>query len=286
VTFTASNVAGDEITSVNHGLNTGDEVVYSAQNGPLGGLDNGGVYYVIRIDADHFELADSYADALAGNAIALGQGLAASGDQQTVERLTNVGVPSVSTPNFSAPTLANNTEGAPTTTSRSGVAVVAVSANHLTSPGAAGGGAGSVAVQVAGAVEVDTINTQAYIDTGAQTDQNDGGAASGQSVSVDAGRGYQDLTLGIGASFAGSVGISPAISVPVLEGTTSATINGGASSAGETRVSANQDVEVVATAQASFIAIAVGAAIAGDAGIAGSGSAIVVNTTTEAEIDG
>ncbi|HEY3919271.1 MAG TPA: PKD domain-containing protein, partial [Stellaceae bacterium] len=289
VNFTTSSVnfGNDEITANGHGLQTGDEVTYSGANDPLGGLDDGGLYYVIRVDANHFELARSYSDALAGNAIDLSQGLAGSGDSQTVERLTGVSAPNISTDNFSASNLGASTQGAPTTTSRRGVAVVSVSTNTLQNAGAAGGGSGSVAVEVAGAVAVDTINTLAYIGAGAKIDQqSDSGASAAQSVSVDAGRSYQDLSLGIAAAFSGAVGVAPEVAVPVLDGTTAARILGNSSSGDQTIVNANQDVEVVALAQADFVAIAAGAAISGTASIAGSGAAVVVNTTTEAAING
>ncbi|MEJ0068131.1 MAG: hypothetical protein WDO24_04715 [Pseudomonadota bacterium] len=186
VEFVTSAVSGNTITATNHGLQTGDEVIYSGARDPLSGLENGGQYYVIAVDANHFELASSLANAQAGLAITLGAGHAASGDDHTVERLSSIGVPSLSSPNFSDSTLANNREGAPLTASRKGVAVVAVSTNDLQTAGFAGGASGSVAVQVAGTVDVHNITTIAHIDAGAKINQSNSGANANQSVAVDA----------------------------------------------------------------------------------------------------
>jgi hypothetical protein len=101
VEFTTADVSSNEIAAVNHGLNTGDEVIYDGSNLPLGGLNSGGEYYVIRVDADHFKLAASFADAQAGNAIALSAGQTSSTDQHSVDRVSQIGVPSLSTANVS-----------------------------------------------------------------------------------------------------------------------------------------------------------------------------------------
>ncbi len=292
VEFTTADFTGNEIFAANDGLNTGDEVVYDGAGLPLGGLNSGGEYYVIAVDANDFELAASYADAMAGNAITLSAGQTSPTDQHTVERLSQIGVPSVSTSNVSSTTpidlssIADNLEGPPVQAARQGVVVVAVSTNHMDTAGAAGGGSGSVAVQVAGAVAVHTINTVAEIQSGAQINQtDDSGANANQSVYVDAGRTYHDLALGLGASFAGTAAISPAISIPVLLGNTEAFILGPTSGT-ETMVSAAQDVEVSALALSDFIGVAVGISGSGEVAIAGSVTVIDVNTTTEAAING
>lgn len=292
VEFTTANVSGNVITATGHGLNTGDEVVYDGAGLPLGGLNSGGEYYVIRVDADHFELAASYADAQNGNAIALSAGQTSATDQHTVERLSQIGVPSVSTSNVSSSTLdlsnlADNLDGPPEQALRQGVVVVAVSTNHMDAAGAAGGGAGSVAVQVAGAVAVHEINTLAEIRSGAKINQtNTAGANANQSVYVDAGRSYHNLTLGLGAAFSGTAAVSPSIAVPVLTGTTAAHILGPTSSTDMTLVSAKQDVEVAALAQSDFVAVSVGISGSGEVAIAGSVTVVDVNTTTEATING
>ena len=270
VTFASSAVdfATGVITADSHGLSTGDKVSYSGQHGPLGGLQDGAVYYVIKLDDNTFELASSYANAVAKIAITLSPGLAASGSENSVSRLNSVGLPDISSGSFSGSQITGDGEGSPLTAVRSGVIVVAVSTNTLQNAGAAAGGAGIVAVEVSGAVAVDTINTAAAIAGGATVNGSDAGAASGQGVYVDAGRTYSDLTLGLSAAISGVFAGAPAIAVPVLKGTTSAEIGDGTSD-GAT-VEANGDIEVNATASEDFVVVAVGIAGSGIAAAAGS----------------
>ena len=63
-TFTSAGIATD-ITLENHGLNTGDLVVYVNAVGVATPLQNNREYYAIRIDDDKFRLAESKTDALA-----------------------------------------------------------------------------------------------------------------------------------------------------------------------------------------------------------------------------
>ncbi len=72
VTADAPISPDSEIYLPNHGLSTGEAVVYNSGGGsPIGGLVDGQTYYVIVLDANHVELASTSADATAGNAIAL-----------------------------------------------------------------------------------------------------------------------------------------------------------------------------------------------------------------------
>jgi hypothetical protein len=61
----------DEITILGHGYLTGDEVRLNAATGATlaGGLENGSIYFVIRVDADTIQFAETAADAVAGNEI-------------------------------------------------------------------------------------------------------------------------------------------------------------------------------------------------------------------------
>ncbi len=62
----------DTITETSHGLVTGDVVKYNANGGTaITGLTDGQYYYVIRSDANDFQLATSEANATAGTAISL-----------------------------------------------------------------------------------------------------------------------------------------------------------------------------------------------------------------------
>ena len=67
------NISTNTITSENHGFSTGDSVVYQVPDGSTGinGLDDGETYYVIRIDDDNFQLAQTELDANNSNEINL-----------------------------------------------------------------------------------------------------------------------------------------------------------------------------------------------------------------------
>ncbi|HET7505098.1 MAG TPA: hypothetical protein VFK02_28965 [Kofleriaceae bacterium] len=67
------DAASDQITSVAHGLKTGDGPASPVNfSGALpGGLTTGADYFVIKVDADHFKLATSRANAADGIAVDL-----------------------------------------------------------------------------------------------------------------------------------------------------------------------------------------------------------------------
>ena len=70
--FQPSNVndSTDQITLTNHGLHTGDRVVYHSAGGTateIGGLQDGQSYFVIKVDDNTIELATSRAEALQSN---------------------------------------------------------------------------------------------------------------------------------------------------------------------------------------------------------------------------
>ena len=90
-------VMGDDIDSTtnrvtlnNHGLSTGDAVVYSDGTTADGGLTDGTTYYAIVVDTDTIQLATSVANANAGTAIVLDgagtddQSLTVTGDPITI----------------------------------------------------------------------------------------------------------------------------------------------------------------------------------------------------------
>jgi hypothetical protein len=67
------------ITITNHGLSTGDEIVYSDGGGTkLSGLVDGDTYYVYKIDANNIELASSYDQAIDRTVLQIGDGVGAS----------------------------------------------------------------------------------------------------------------------------------------------------------------------------------------------------------------
>jgi len=56
------NISTNTITITAHGYNTGDLVVYKADSTGIGGLDDSGVYYVIKINNNTIKLAESLID--------------------------------------------------------------------------------------------------------------------------------------------------------------------------------------------------------------------------------
>jgi hypothetical protein len=56
------NISTNTITIAAHGYNTGDLVVYKADSTEIGGLDDSGVYYVIKINNNTIKLAESLID--------------------------------------------------------------------------------------------------------------------------------------------------------------------------------------------------------------------------------
>lgn len=66
----ASITTGTEnINATGHGFVTGDKVYFTAATTAPTGLTTGTHYYVIKVDADNFKLASTYALAFAGTAI-------------------------------------------------------------------------------------------------------------------------------------------------------------------------------------------------------------------------
>jgi flagellin len=63
------DVAANTFTESSHGLFTGDRVTYTAGTTAVGGLTTATNYYVIKVDDDTYKLAETQADAVAGNAI-------------------------------------------------------------------------------------------------------------------------------------------------------------------------------------------------------------------------
>jgi len=74
--FTASSstvsTSSNTITISNHGLSTFDRATYDTNSQTaIGGLSNGTLYYVIKIDANNFKLATNYVNCVAGTPISL-----------------------------------------------------------------------------------------------------------------------------------------------------------------------------------------------------------------------
>ena len=101
--FDPGAIVGDIITLNEHGYQTGDQVVYNnsfedeqqesesdedyqnrLNEASVGGLNTGQAYYIIWESDNSFRLAETYEDAMAGNAIAL-TGSVAVGDTHRIE---------------------------------------------------------------------------------------------------------------------------------------------------------------------------------------------------------
>ena len=144
----------------------------------------------------------------------------ATGDGHALVQLTDIGLPDLDPKagTVGKPVLT------PATADRVGLAVVAVSVTDIETAGAAAGGSGTVAIQVAGAVNVHHVVTEAHIDEGARINEDQTGAGADQSVNVNAGRTYHSLAVAGGLSLSGTVAVVPAVAVPILTGDTSAWI--------------------------------------------------------------
>ena len=65
------NTGADTITITGHGTNTGDQLTYASGSSDIGGLADGNVYYVIKVDNDTIKLATTESNANGGSAITL-----------------------------------------------------------------------------------------------------------------------------------------------------------------------------------------------------------------------
>ena len=57
------NVLSNEITIQNHGLQSGQKVIHTSAS-PSGGLNNNGIYYIVKIDNDVVKLSNTYYDSI------------------------------------------------------------------------------------------------------------------------------------------------------------------------------------------------------------------------------
>lgn len=90
VTVDGQTVAANTITANQHGFVTGDRVTYSNTANPIVGLTSGDIKFVIRVDANSFQVADSAVDAAAGTETVItagGAGSATDTFQKTPENL-------------------------------------------------------------------------------------------------------------------------------------------------------------------------------------------------------
>jgi len=74
----STDVAADVITISLHGYITGDAVVYRDGGGGTIGLTNNTTYFIIRLTANTFSVASSYANAIAGTVVSVSAGTGAA----------------------------------------------------------------------------------------------------------------------------------------------------------------------------------------------------------------
>jgi hypothetical protein len=159
-----------------------------------------------------------------------------------------------------------------------GVAVTALSQDAIEAFTATAGGGGVVGVQIVGVVDIPTITTTAYIDTGAQVNANNTSAGAGQSVLVAAGSDFYHFGIAGTASFAGVAAVAPALDLDVIKLTTTAYIGNSA------QVNPTGDIRVVAGAAEYLVSGAAGFGGAGVAGVAGAVPIVYMSNTTRAYI--
>ena len=163
-----------------------------------------------------------------------------------------------------------------TTSGFQGLAVTATNKDDVESIAATGSAAGTAAITIAGGVNVITTNTTAEIANNAQINQNNTGAAAGQSVLVAAGNDHYQMGIAGSASGGGTAGIGAGADVLVAKHTTIANVGDSAD------VRARKDVSVIASAQEEILSIAAGVGVGGTVGVAGSTSVLSMTNVTSA----
>ena len=83
--FSAGNIttSTNTINISDHGYEDGQKVVHIATT-PSGGLDNNGIYYIIKVDNDNFKLAENYYDATKVNPVVVDITSASAGEVSLV----------------------------------------------------------------------------------------------------------------------------------------------------------------------------------------------------------
>ena len=314
VTYGTVNGVQTAIFNVpSNGFTNGQAVIYTAQSTPLGGLQTGHTYYIVQITAGTYAGDFVLSDTQNGSPVAVDNATVSSGNDPTsvhiLQTINNTGVPSISTsslPSNIGNELSENKERTPVKALQTGVIVVAVSVNDITSAGVGVAIAKTGSGAIAGSVTVDTINTLAYINEGAQINVNNTVPGTSvtlaptalQNVTVAAGRSYNDLSIGVGLAGSGTFSAAPGFVVPILNGTTDAFIGAAPNQASSlvtqpssgsiptTNVSAEGSVFVNAQSLETVLGIGAGIALSGNVGIGGSAAVIVMDTSTIASIVG
>lgn len=157
------------------------------------------------------------------------------------------------------------------TTEVRGVAVTAVTQDHLEAAAVGGAASGTVAVTGAGAVSVIENNTTAEIRSNAKINQTGETGDDQQGVLVAAGTDYYSLGIGGAVSGSGSVAVGPGTNVSVVELNTLAAIGH------DSEVTSKGDITVSAKTSEDILAIAAAGSASVYAAISG---AVTVNSLT------
>ncbi|MFG1423992.1 LEPR-XLL domain-containing protein, partial [Roseixanthobacter liquoris] len=285
VGFDDTAVTGTLITVAGHGYASGQEVTYVTEGETLGGLTDGGRYYVGRVDANTFALyrtAEAAKAGLAADRIALTDTDLAHVSRHALTPVLAPRAPEVDNESFSRD-LDDNAHAAAASSTHRGLSVVAVNTTSFVGVGAGLAIGGTASGALAGSVAIHDIDTSAEIRAGAKI--NDGASPSSESeVFVAAGRSYETVSVGGGLAASGTASGAIGVSGVILSGETQARILG--TQGTPTLVSAGGDVSVSAHASADLILVGAGAGAAGVVGLAGSFTIATLDTTTLASIDG
>ncbi len=284
----ATDVSGNEITlRYPTSFTTGDEVVYSSGGGdPIGGLTDGGTYYVIVVSSGNPGVVELAATKCGATGAADDCG--GSAQPKSPIHLTSLGsgrshsvVASGSQPT------GDGTEQGPQSTSFtaasfSGVAVTATNSDNIIAVGVSAGFAGSAAVNISGVVDVINVTTQAFIDQNAEVNCNfdcsgvASGSHSGQSVEVAATNVFHEIGVAATIAIGGDAGVGVGIGVHLVTLTTDAYINSGAT------VRANNNIKVLANGLDTIVSVVAGAG-GGTVGVAGTVGVTIWNVHTFAD---
>jgi hypothetical protein len=247
-------------------VETGDVVTYRSGGGkPIGGLEDGGTYYVSKVTGGIQLRATPD-----GPVITLNRSVATGTDHSIV--------PDGEVPQPAASDVTGIRNVTADTTTFHGLAVTATTRDDIVTIGISGGGAGTVAVNLGGAVNIVTATTSATIGAGATINGDLTGAHDEQSVLVAAGHVLRELSVGGALAVSGVVSAAPGVTVHVITLDTRASIADGA------HVSAHRDVLVLANGRESLVSVAAGAAASGTVAVGGAVAVTLLDVTTWAHI--
>ena len=176
------------------------------------------------------------------------------------------------------PSLTQQRESVAQTEQVRGVAVSAVNQDDLESVALSGGGAGTVAVNIGGSVDVSSNETRAFVDSGASINAHTPDAGAGQSVLVAAGNDFYHMGMALIAAGGGAGSGAPGADVAVVRNDTEAYIGDGA------EVHALADVTLRANALEHILSVSAGIAGSGTVSVGGAVSVISLNDVTHAYI--